>query len=108
MKKYSILGALFGLLTVPLHVFGLSSQTLERLAPPFTFVPRFVVANVIDTATSPGGLSMGLLLLACVIFWALIGAGAWKIRQMYGKWVMVIALIALYVVLVMLNANFRP
>ncbi len=85
MRKPVLLGALFGLLIVPVSVLGLVNQTVERLAPPFTFVPRIMVNGVMDTATANGAVTMGALMILSVLFYALIGYATGKLSHAYGK-----------------------
>ena len=105
MKKYVILGALFGALIIPVGTLGLISRTAEFLGRPLTFIPAMIVNAVIDTSTMPGGVSMGLLVLISAIMYALIGALLYRIRTKFGAFSAVASAIILYVVLFVVNTG---
>lgn len=82
MKKGFIIGAVFGVLIVPVATLGLAIRFFEVIGRPLTYVPRIIVSNLIDTATTSGGISIGLMILTSAIFYSIIGG---VIGYLYSK-----------------------
>lgn len=96
MKKGLILGAIFGALIVPISTLGLAVTAIEIFVRPLTLIPRTLVNTMIDTATTNGFISIGLLMIVSAVFYALIAMILARIRSNVSRGLAITLAILLY------------
>jgi hypothetical protein len=98
MKKFIIIGAFFGLLVVPLSIFGLGFLIAEILFVPFILIPKFILSLFVDIS-SGGSFLMLYLVLISILLYSFSGYLLWLLFKKTNKWP-VIAVVVLYYLVV--------